>query len=127
MQGEIADDGPGNRRVRLRLLPGPDWRRKKRVVGVSRNHMPVQMRDKIAETGKVDLFGRVKPAQRRLRGENQGHQMLPFSACKITHFAYMRAPDHPAEAWIINPLLTSDADHTAKLVFPEDIPSGPLA
>ena len=111
MQRQIADDGPRCGRVSWQPRSGPDRRREMRVVVEARDHVPMQMGHQIAETREVDLPRRVKSAQCRLGRENQCHQVVPFRAGEIGHFAHMRAPDDPAETGIVNRLRAANPDH----------------
>jgi hypothetical protein len=47
-----------------------------RVIGKTRNHMPVQMRHQVAERSKIDLVGRHHLAQRGFGSEYHAHQRL---------------------------------------------------
>jgi len=127
MQFEVADRRPGQGMDALQAIPGPDRRREVRVVKESRNHMPVQMGDKIAETGKVHLFGRIEPPQGNLGCKNQVHEMVSIGANEIAHFANVVTPDDPAESRMVETFLSADPDYPATPVLPENVAPRSLA
>lgn len=101
----------------------PDRRWKLRVITVPGNYMPVKVGYQIAKTGEVDFLGRIKLAQCRLSGENNGHQVVSVGTLEVSHLANMGFPDDAAESRIINSFGAVNPDYTTPQVFPQRLPS----
>lgn len=90
------------------------------IVAVARDHMPVQMRDGIAQAREVHLARGKKLAQRRLGGEHRIHQPGSLGRCEIGHFLHVPLQHDPAKARVVGIIDEHDA---AESVAPEHVPS----
>ncbi len=95
---------------------GPDRPGKMRVVAIARDHVPVQVRDGVAQARQVDLVRRKDFAQRGFSREYRVHQSGALGGGQIGHFAYVSRQDHPAEAGIGRVV---DQDDAAEPILPQ--------
>jgi hypothetical protein len=92
-----------------------------RIVGKARNHMPVQVRDHVAEAGEIDLVRPQQLAQGLFDAEHHGHAVGAVGGGEVAHFLHVRIPDHAAEAGIAGLV---DVDHPAMAVLPQQGAAG---
>lgn len=102
--------------LRCRLFPlrsGPDSVGEMAVMFKSRNDMPVQVGDLVAERGQI-YFVRLKPGDEHLLDrKDDGHQLLALARFKLSHFSLVLPPDYPAKPRIIWLLSIDDTNFVA--------------
>ena len=87
-----------------------------RIVGKSRDDVPVQMRHNIAETGEIDFFRRKQLAQQSLDNIDDAHQPCAIRLGEVRHFLRVVIEDDPAESGVIG---IAREHHAPKAVVPE--------
>ena len=88
-----------------------------RVIRETRDDMPMQVRNQIAQAREIDLVRFEHHAQRLLDGPYHAHAMQLFGSGKVGHFLDMSIPDNAAEAGIIR---IGDQCGATPLVAPQD-------
>ena len=86
--------------------------------------MPVQMRNDITETGKIDLVRCIALTHGCLNGKNNRHQYATRCRIEITHFPDMGIPDNPAKPGLRRVV---DPHNTAMHRLPKNISPWPGA
>ena len=98
--------------------PRPPYRmRKVRVATKSRDHMPVDVRRKIAQAGEVDLVRRHDLAQHGFNRQHDLHAVRAIRLGKVSHFSNVIIPDHTALAGVAR---FDDIHHAAAGVLPQE-------
>ncbi len=76
--------------------------------------MPVQMRYRVAEAGKIDLVRGDQQPDGRFHSEDETHQMTSFRHRQIGHLPHMRAPNYPAESGKGKPVVTVNQNNVTE-------------
>lgn len=115
--GRIDRDGRG----RPTLTFAPDGRREMAVVAPARDHVPMQMRDEIAQARQIDLVRGKAGAQHCFDGGDDAHQARLLWLAQIGEFAHVRVPDDPAVTREGAALLPADEHDAAIVVAPQQM------
>ena len=91
---------------------------------MARNHMPVQVRRRVAKARKVDLVRIQKFAERGLSCKYRIHEPYALGRLKVGHLLHVPFEDHPAKARVVRIV---DQDNAAKPVLPEQVPTRRIA
>jgi len=94
------------------------------VAPVARNDVPVQVRNLVAEAGKIDLVRVKQLPHRGFAREHDSHQPLALFRVKFGHLTRMLIEDDAAEPRIVVRMNTHNA---AKIVAPQYLTSVVLA
>ena len=91
---------------------------------MARNHMPVQVRRRVAEARKVDLVRIQELAERGFSCKYRIHEAHALGRLKVGHLLHVPFEDHPAIARVVQIV---DQDDSAKTVLPEQVPTRRIA
>ena len=94
------------------------------IVGVARNHVPMQMWRQVAKAGKIDFLWLQHAAHGLLDTPYDSHEQCAIGKSQVGHFTRMAIEDHAQEARVVRLV---HADDAAQVILPDDRPSGRLA
>ena len=95
-----------------------------RIVGPTRDNMPMKMGYGISQASKIDLGGRCQIANRIFDRKYDLHQAVPFGIGQIGHFLYVPIEYHSAKPRVI---VICNQHHPGEFASPQQVPTGRVA